>query len=75
MFNLYTNEHRNGFMGLVGAKAKTISYGRKTENGKIISTFELLGLLVLFVIANVSQYQTDIKQRSHAEITTYISVV
>lgn len=75
MFNLYTNEHRNGFIGLAVAKAKTISYGRKTENGKIISTFELLGLLVLFVIASVSQYQTDIKQRNHAEMTTYTSVV
>ncbi len=75
MFNLYKNEHRNGFMGLVGTNVKTASFSRRTENGKIISTFEILGLLVLFLITSVSQYQTDIKQQNHAEMAALTSVV
>lgn len=66
MLNLYTNEHKNGFVGLVGENAKSVTLGLKNDNGKIISGFEVISLLVLFAIANGSQYQTNLEQQRYA---------
>ena len=56
MFNLYANETPNGIMTLLGSNS---SKDNSKENSRIISSFAVLSLLILSVIANGSQAQTS----------------
>lgn len=56
MFNLYANEDQNGIMSLLGSKSVK---DNSKENSRIISSFAVLSLLILSVIANGSQAQTS----------------
>lgn len=74
MLNLYTNEHRNGFMGLVGKNTKAVTIGLRSDSGNIISGIEVLSFLVLFAIAFASQYQTSVEQQRYTPGAAYSTV-
>ncbi len=74
MLNLYANETRGGIMSLVTNKAK-LSAANDVNNRRIITTFSVVGLLVLSVIANGSQAQARFEQQQQSEIASYTSVL
>ena len=75
MFNLYTNETKDGFMGLVAKKEHSSASAHEIDNRRILSGFAVVSLLVLSVIANGSQYQTSVETQRVASIASHTAVI
>ena len=75
MFNLYTTETKDGFMGLVSNKVTSTKPEHEIDNRRIVAGFAIISLLVLSVIANGSQYQTNLEQQRYATIASHTTVI
>ncbi len=75
MLNLYANETRNGIMKLVGKTEKTNVADINVENRRVLSSFAVLSLLILSVIANGSQVQASFEQQQQATIASFTSTL
>ncbi len=75
MLNLYTNETKDGFMGLVAKRGASSSTAHEIDNRRILSGFAIVSLLVLSVIANGSQHQISVEQQRVASIASHTAVI
>ncbi len=75
MLNLYANADRRGFLSLVASKPNNDLNEVMADNRKIISTFAVLSILIISVIANGSQYQTNFELQKQSTIASYTSMV
>jgi len=74
MFNLYKNAiDPNGFIALVSKGENVISEKQARENRWIVSSVAALSILIVSVIANGSQAQSNFEAQQFATIASYSS--
>jgi len=75
MFNLYTNAiDQNGFMALVTKNVNVTSNEHVLKSNRIITSFAVVSLLVLSVIANGTQQQVSAEVQKFATAASYKSL-
>lgn len=72
MFNLYTNAiDQNGFMALVTKNVNVTSSDHLLKSKRIITSFAIVGILVLSIIANGTQQQVNAEAQKIATVASY----
>lgn len=72
MLNLYTNAiDTNGFIGLANKNENVNVDEQQIKSRDIVTGFAVLSLLVVSMIVNGTQYQTNVEAQKVATIASY----